>query len=138
MVCSIFAHPGGQYYGHGLKGLLHPWIIQDSRPKIVDALLMLISRMGQRAFHSRFCLLNRQYIHFGRMKLYSHLFAGNVRLTIVDARLTHKLLTYSQSVDAQQLSSKIHTVVIGSRLIISIYKHLNPTASKPLNFCSTT
>jgi len=39
------------YSDHGLS-----WIITLSRPKIVDALLMLISMIGQRVCRYRVCL----------------------------------------------------------------------------------
>jgi len=72
------------------------------------------------------------------MWLCSRLFAENVRLKNVDALLMLNLMTYWQSVGAQQLYVKMHIVVIGSQWIISMYKHLHPNASKPLNCWSTT
>ena len=44
IVTSIFAYNGGQYYDYGSRPLHSPWIIQDAGPKIVDALVTLISR----------------------------------------------------------------------------------------------
>jgi len=85
-----------------------------------------------------FAYKNRQYNHFGRMWLCSCVFAENVRLKIVDNPFTRNLMTYWQSVGAQQLYLKMHIVIIGSQSIISMYQHLNPNASKPLNFWSTT
>jgi len=72
-----------------------------------------------------FAYTNRQYNHFGRMLLCSCLFAKNVRLKIIDALLTLTLMTYWQSVGAQQLYVKMHIVVIGSEYIVSMYKHLH-------------
>jgi len=85
-----------------------------------------------------FAYTNCKYNHFGRMWLCSCLFAENVSLKIVDAQLTLNLMIYWQSVGAQQLYVKMHIVVIGSQWIISMYKHLHPNASKPLNFWSST
>jgi len=49
MVVGIFAHKGGQYCHYGLMLSRSLVIIQDASTEIGDALLMLISRMGQRA-----------------------------------------------------------------------------------------
>jgi len=75
---------------------------------------------------------------FRRMWLCSHLFAENVRLKIIDAPLMLNWMTYWQSVGAQQLYVKLYIVVIGSQWIVSIHKPLDPNASKPPNFWSTT
>jgi len=85
-----------------------------------------------------FAYENRQYNHFGRMWLRSLVFAENVRPKIVDAPLTLNIMTYWQSVGAQQVYVKMHMVVIGSQWIISMFKHFHPNASKPLNIRSTT
>ena len=81
---------------------------------------------------------NGQFNHFGRMGQCCTLLAENVRPKIVDAPVMLILVTYSQSLDDQQLYGIMHRVVVGSQWIISIYKHLHPKASKPLNFWSTT
>jgi len=56
MGICIFAHRAGGYYDSGLKRLLHCSIFQDTRPKIFDTSLTLISRMCQRGCQYRFCL----------------------------------------------------------------------------------
>jgi len=72
------------------------------------------------------------------MWLPSCLFAENLKLQIVDALLTLHLMTYWQSVGAQLLYVKMHRFVMGSQWIVSMYKHLHPNSSKPLNFWCTT
>jgi len=47
IVNSIFAHKGGEYNDFGQMLLHGPVIIQDARPKIIDAPLAFIARMGQ-------------------------------------------------------------------------------------------
>jgi len=46
-VASSFACNGGRYLSYDYVQLIATQVTQDARPKIVDALLMLISRMGQ-------------------------------------------------------------------------------------------
>jgi len=91
------------------------FIIRLTRPKIVDASLTLISRIGQRALTIFFAYRTRQYNHFGRLWLCSCLFAENVELKIIDALLMLNLMTYWQSVGAQQLYVNMHIVIIGSQ-----------------------
>jgi hypothetical protein len=56
---SIDAHDitykGCQYSDYGYMPYHSPWIIQDVTPKIVDALLTLIFRLGMRPCHFLFC-----------------------------------------------------------------------------------
>jgi len=52
---SIFAYKGGQYYHYGSMPLHSPWIMQDARPIIVDALLTLMFR---RWFFFFFCFIH--------------------------------------------------------------------------------
>jgi len=44
VVAGIFAYKVGQYSDYGSMPLHSPWIIQDARAKIVQALLTLIFR----------------------------------------------------------------------------------------------
>jgi len=46
VVTSIVVLKDGQYIECGQISLNSPWIIQNARPHIVDAPLMLMSRMG--------------------------------------------------------------------------------------------
>jgi len=46
MFTDDIAHRGSQFYNDGLMWLTSPWIVQDGRPKIIDARLMIIFRMG--------------------------------------------------------------------------------------------
>jgi hypothetical protein len=50
IVSGLCAHIGGQYYDDGLMLSRSPVIIQNALPEIGDALLTLISRMGQQAY----------------------------------------------------------------------------------------
>jgi hypothetical protein len=59
IVCSIFAHKGRKYYYYGLMPLHSPVIIEDVRPEILDAPLMLISMMGHCVCGLPFSLLRR-------------------------------------------------------------------------------
>jgi len=54
MVVGSFAHKGSQYCHYGSMLSHSPVIIQDARPEIGDALLTLISPMGQRAYRLPF------------------------------------------------------------------------------------
>jgi len=56
VVASIFASKGGQCIDCGLISLHTPWISPDAMARMVDALLMLILRMGQQACHLPFYL----------------------------------------------------------------------------------
>jgi len=68
------------------------------------------------------------------MSLRSPLIAKNVRVKIVDAPSTLTSMTLLQSLDGQQLYGKMHTVVLGSQYIVSMYKHLHRNAARPVNF----
>ena len=54
IIATIVAHNGGQCCDYGWMPLQSPVIAQDTRPKIVDALLMLIFKMGEGACHLPF------------------------------------------------------------------------------------
>jgi len=49
-VVSVCAYNGGQYLGYDYLQPMPALITQDARPKIINAPLTLISRMGQGAF----------------------------------------------------------------------------------------
>jgi hypothetical protein len=51
-----FAYEGSQYYVFDYLQPFGPQDIQDTWPRIVDALLTLIFMMGQGAFHCLFCI----------------------------------------------------------------------------------
>jgi len=57
IVTSIFTHKGRQYFDYGLMPLHSTFIIQETRPEIVDAPLTLMSRMGQQACRFPFFLI---------------------------------------------------------------------------------
>ena len=54
IVAGIYAHKCGRYCDYSLMLAHNPVIIEDARPEIGDAPLMLISRMGQRAYRLPF------------------------------------------------------------------------------------
>lgn len=81
---------------------------------------------------------NIQYNHVGRMWPCSSLITKNIKLKIINTPLTLTLKTYQQSLYTQQLFTKLPTVVIDSKYIISMYNHLHWKASQFLNFWSTT
>jgi len=64
MVVGIFAHKGGQYCHYGWMLSHSLVIIQDARPEIGDAPLMLISRMGQQAYRLPFHIESRPITRF--------------------------------------------------------------------------
>jgi len=53
-VTSSFAYKGGQYGRYDYQQPMATPITQDVTPEIIDTLLMLISRMGQRVYLSNF------------------------------------------------------------------------------------
>jgi hypothetical protein len=59
MVVGIFAQKGSQYCHYGLMLSRSLVIIQDARPELGVAPLMLISRMGQRACRLPFHIESR-------------------------------------------------------------------------------
>jgi len=52
----LFGYKGSQYLVYGYVQVITPQITQDTWPRIVDALLILIFMMGQGAFYILFCL----------------------------------------------------------------------------------
>jgi hypothetical protein len=64
IVLSIFAHKGRKYYDYCLMLWHFSVIIQDIRPEIFDALVTLISMMGQGACYLQFYLLWRPILYF--------------------------------------------------------------------------
>jgi hypothetical protein len=46
MDITDIAYKGGQYFDYGSEPYYSPWMTQDATPKIVDALLMRIVRLG--------------------------------------------------------------------------------------------
>jgi hypothetical protein len=75
IVTSIFAHKDGQYCDYEQMPLDSTVIIEDARPKIVDAWLTLISIMRQGACHFPFPNSDGQYFLIGWMQLGSHMIA---------------------------------------------------------------
>jgi len=62
MVIGLCAYKGSQHCHYGLKLSRSGVIIAVARPEIGDALLTLISRMGQRACRLPFCIQSRPII----------------------------------------------------------------------------
>jgi len=111
-----------------------PWIIQDARPKIMNAHLTFISRMTRFLF----TYTDGQYSYYGRMWQYSSLIAECARLEVVDEALMLTLSTEIQSLYTQSLSTHNGMVIIDSQWIISRNSHLHPKASCPLTIGWTT
>jgi len=79
-----------------------------------------------------------QYFHCRRMWQSRPYVAKRVRPNLIDAPLMLTLKTYQQSLDAQQLYPKMHTMIFDSQYIVSVYHHLHPEALRLLNYWSTT
>jgi len=67
-----FAYKGSQYFVYDYWQPIAPQITQDTWRRIVDALLMLISMMGQGAFHVLFCLQRQPILHLWQFPTYCH------------------------------------------------------------------
>jgi len=76
-VAILLALQGGQYLIYGCLQLITCWITQDARPKIDDALSMVIVRMGQGAGRFCFCFWRRPIPHL-------LMFASNCNLEYQD------------------------------------------------------
>jgi len=68
-VASAFAYKGGQYLSYDYLQPMPALVTQDARPKIVDALLTLISRIRQGAFVYMFWS-PRRLVHPRRTTMY--------------------------------------------------------------------
>ena len=77
-VASAFASKGGEYLSHDYLQPMPALITQDARPKIVDALLMLISSMGQGALVYIFWSQRRPFY----LEKHQHTIANIVRSTV--------------------------------------------------------
>jgi len=78
----IFAPKGGQYLIYGCLQPITSGITQDARPKIIDAPLTVIFRMGQGACCYCFCLRRRPIPHLW-------MFATNCQLDYARCKTKH-------------------------------------------------
>jgi hypothetical protein len=46
MVTNNIVYKDGQYFDYGYQPYYSPWMIPDTTPKIIDAVLTLIFRLG--------------------------------------------------------------------------------------------
>jgi len=123
--------------------LLHiPVIIQDARPRIVNALVTLISMMGQGACRLPFCLLRRPILPLwvdATMQLFDCLMDTTVnRWRSIDAHLRAHLRDTLTVIGCWTIVHQIHIIFIGSQYTVSTYYHLHPKASRHVSFSATT
>jgi len=119
-----------------------PVIVQDARPDIVDALLTLISVMGQGACHLPF-YLSRQPIlpHWmDATQQPSDCWVGTTvnRWRSIDAHLRAHLGDILTVIRCSTIVHKMHIIFIGSQYTVSLYSHLHPKALRHLSFWATT
>jgi len=122
--------------------LHNPVIIQDARPEIVDAPLMLISMMGQGVCHLAFCL-SKWPIHPVWMDVTMEPFDCWMGKTIyrwrsIDAQLWAHLRDILSVTGCSTIVQKMHIVFVGSQHTVSMYYHLNPRSLRHLSFWATT
>jgi len=122
IICSIFARKGRQYYDYGKMPLHSPGIIQDVRPEIVDAPLMLISMMGQGACGLPFALRSRSIL---LLWMDATMQPGDcwINMTInrwrsVDAHLWAHLRDILIVIGCSTIVTKMHTASIGSQYTV--------------------
>jgi len=138
---SIFAHKGLKYFHYGLMLLHSPVIIEDGRPYIVDALLMLISMMRQGACRLPFYLLcwpilplwmdaTMQPCDSWKGKTMNHCCS-------IDAHLWADLRDLLTVIGCSTIVQKMHTVFIGRQYTICMNYHLNQRSSRHLSFWAT-
>ena len=119
-----------------------PVIITDARPKIVDASLTLIFRMGQEACRMRFYQLRwpllplwmdaiMQLCDCGMGKTVNH-------WRSIDAHLRAILGDMLTVIGCATIVRKMYKVYSGSQYSISMYYYLHPKASCPLSVWATT
>jgi len=133
---SIFALEGGQYWDYVLMPVHSQVIIQDARPKIVDAPLMLISRLGQRTCRLPFNL-SRRPIRPLWMDTTMQPFNCGMGNTINHWRyIDDHLRDILTVIGCSTIVHTMHTVVIDSQYIIAMYNHLHPKSFETSQFVS--
>jgi hypothetical protein len=95
---DIFAclcvHQGGQYFDYSLTLLSSPVIVQDARPEISNALLTVISRMGQQAYRLPFYIWIQPVTPIWIEVTIQPVDCCNDQPEVVDAPLTFTFETY--------------------------------------------
>ena len=119
-----------------------PVIIQDVRPEIVDALLTLISMMGQGACGLPFYLLSQPILLLW-MDATMQLGDCSIGMTInrwpsVDAPIWAYLRDILTVIGCSTIVQKMHTASIGSQYTVSMYYDLNPRSLRHRSFWATT
>jgi len=124
IVFCVFTYKGRQNYDYGYMPLHSPAIIQDVRPEIVDARLMLISMTGQCACGLPFSLLSRPIF---LLWMDATMPAGDcwIDMTInhwrsVDAHLWAYLRDLLTVIGCTTIVQNMHTASIGSQYTISM------------------
>ena len=113
------------------------WMFHDAVPNIVEAPLLLIFRMWQRASHLLFRNNTDLWIHFGPIWQCSPLIAEWVWLKIVDTVLTLTLITSKQPMYTQELYATNDKHMFDIQYYIRMYHRLHQGVLLPLNFGST-
>jgi len=141
IVCSIFAYNDRQCYYYGWMPLHSPVIIQDVRPEIVDASLMLISMTGQCECGLPLSLLSQQIL---LLWMGVTMQRGDcwVDMTInrwnsVDVHLRAYPRDLLPVIGCSTIAQKMYTSSIGSQYTISTLYHLNPRSSRNISFWAT-
>jgi len=142
IMSSIFAHQGLQYYEYGWMLLHSPVIIQDARPDIVDALMMLISMMVQGVCHLQFYLLRRPillvWMHATLQPFGCWMGKTINRWLSIDAHFWAHLRDILTVIRCSTIVQRMHIVFNGSQWTVCMYYHLNPRSSRHVSFSATT
>jgi len=138
IVTSIFTHKRGQYCDYRLLQLHSPVTIQDVRWKIVDILLMLIWRMCQRECRFLFYISRQRILPLWNDETLQPFYCrkGNTEnhWCSIDTHLENIILVLAY----WTIVCKMHTVIIESQHIVSMYNHSHLRASRSLNSWPTT
>jgi len=134
IITTTFAHKGGQYWHYVLMLVHSPVIMDDARPKIIDAWLMFMSRIGQGACRWPFQLSRKPILpRWMDMTMQSiHCCMGMTMncWCSVEAQLREILTVVVWST----IVCETDTVGIDSQYIINIFNCLHPKSSRPLCF----
>jgi len=129
MVVGSFAHNGGQYSHYGLMLSRSPVTIQDARPKIGDAPLMLTSPMGQRACRFPFYIESRPITSVWIDVTMQPFDCRKDQTKIVDTPLT--LTLEAQSFWLNVIPSLLTANILFLGRIVCILQHRGLSVSEP-------
>jgi len=133
-VTSIFAHDSSQYCEYALKPFHGSVMVQNVRPEIEDAPLILISRTGQWVCCSPIYLQRLPIQPLGKdvpiQPFDCHKSKSKKHWCSIHAYL-QEILTH---IVCSTFVHKMHTAIVHSKYIVSVYNHLHPNASRSLSF----